>query len=136
MGSEPPYTTQIELGEGRPTGENPDAIVRKRSMVVGQAGTGVNRCPATEWRDQWLGRQETGIFVPFLHLLCPHPDAAPAGCCVLTMTMAYFYVGRQAGAAAERSSLTSAEDSSVIQAGKPNPAPEHVRARFSEDRGI
>lgn len=81
MGSAPPYPTRIELGEGRPTGENPDAVVRKRSMVVGQAGTGVNHCPATEWRDQWLGRQETGIFVPFLHLLCSHPDAATAGFC-------------------------------------------------------
>lgn len=103
---------------------------------MGQAGTGVKHCPATEWRDQWLGRQETGIFVPFLHLLCSHPDAATAACCVLMMMMIYFYVGRQAGAAAERSSHMSADDSSVIQAGKPNPAPEHMRAHFSEDRDI
>lgn len=51
-------------------------MLRRRSMVAGQAGTGVNDC-VTERRDQWLGSQETRLLVLlFLPLLGSNPGAA------------------------------------------------------------
>lgn len=41
-------------------------------MVVGQAGTGVNYRCVTEWREQWLGGQETGILVFCSYTVCVH----------------------------------------------------------------
>ena len=62
------------------------------SMGSHRVGHDCNHCPVTQWTDQWLGRQEAGIFVLFLHLLCSHPDAAAASCVLMTM-MIHSYVG-------------------------------------------
>lgn len=77
MGSAPHKPRGFRESEVWPTRGSPDAMLRRRRMVAGQAGTGVSYSGVTEWGDQWPWSHKTVILVLFLHLPGSNPSSAP-----------------------------------------------------------